>query len=243
MYRRARVEPPPGCAHAKYPYPWLKSADDADANGETKKKRRFADDEDAVGKETFKTAFFLARAPLPPEVFSEDRDGVRTTNDDDDDDFAWRRTPFRKRRALALRSRISKVVTRATPPFVGALAFSAVALDLGSAERVERTVAFKVADVCTDPIFRELVWFVCARGAYHAALAARHAGAAAKTVAAVVAVSVSIARGPFKLVSLKGVLATADRWLSAASQTVRFANASWYARSRAGGASPRRIER
>jgi hypothetical protein len=80
MYRRARVEPPPGCAHAKYPYPWLKNAtDDADANGETKKKnkRRFDDDEDEDA-ETFKVS--LARAPLPPEVFREDLDGVRTTN-------------------------------------------------------------------------------------------------------------------------------------------------------------------
>jgi hypothetical protein len=244
MYRRARVEPPPGCAHAKYPYPWLKNAkDDADANGETKKKnkRRFDDDKDA---ETFKIS--LARAPLPPEVFREALDGVRTTNGDDDG--AWRRTPFRKRRALFLRSRISetyeRTVTRAAPPFIGAFCFFAVVSDLGSAERIERTVVFKVADVCTDPIFRELVWFVFVRGVYYyAARITRYAGAVAKTVAAVVAVSVSIARGPFKLLRLKGVLATADRWLSAASHTVRFANASWYARSRVGGTSPRKIER
>ena len=246
MYRRARIQPPPGCAHAKYPYPWLKNAtDDADANGETKKKnkRRFDDDEDAVG-ETFKIS--LARAPLPPEVFREDLDGVRTTNGDDDG--AWHRTPFRKRRASALRSRIVKtyerIVTQTAPPCVGAFCFFAVVFDLGSAERIERTVVFKVADVCTDPIFRELLWFVFARGAYyHAARITRYAGAVAKTVAAVVAVSVSIARGPFKLLRLKGVLATADRWLSAASHTVRFANASWYARSRVGGTSPRKIER
>ena len=245
MYRRARVEPPPGCAHAKYPYPWLKNAkDDADANGETKKKKksRFADDE-AKDAETFKVS--LARAPLPPEVFREDLDGVRTTNGDDG---AWRRTPFRKRRALFLRSRIAetyeRIVTNAAPPCIGAFCFFAVVSDLGSAERIERTVVFKVADVCTDPIFRELVWFVFVRGAYyHAARVTRYAGAVAKTVAAVVAVSVSIARGPFKLLSLKGVLATADRWLSAASHTVRFANASWYARSRVGGTSPRKIER
>jgi hypothetical protein len=245
MYRRARVEPPPGCAHAKYPYPWLKNAnDDANANGETKKKnkRRFDDDEDEDA-ETFKVS--LARAPLPPEVFCEDLDGVRTTNGDDG---AWRRTPFRKRRASALRSRISemyeRIVTQTAPPLIGAFCFFAVVSDLGSAERIERTVVFKVADVCTDPIFRELVWFVFVRGAYYyAARVTRYAGAVAKTVAAVVAVSVSIARGPFKLLSLKGVLATADRWLSATSQTVRFANASWYARSRVGGTSPRKIER
>ena len=248
MYRRARVEPPPGCAHAKFPYPWLKNAtDDADANGETKKKkknkRRFDDDEDEDA-ETFKIS--LARAPLPPEVFREDLDGVRTTNGDDDG--AWRRTPFRKRRALFLRSRVAetyeRIVTQTAPPCIGAVCFFAVVSDLGSAERIERTVVFKVADVCTDPIFRELVWFVFVRGAYYyAARVTRYAGAVAKTVAAVVAVSVSIARGPFKLLSLKGVLATADRWLSAASHTVRFANASWYARSRVGGTSPRKIER
>ena len=220
MYRRARVEPPAGCAHAKYPYPWLKH--------------------DASAREKSNvSSLSLTRAPLPPEVFHEDRDGGRAL--DSNDDGAWRRSPPRTRKALALRARLNSLCFSTTPPALGALVAAAVAHDLASAETIERAFVFKVADACTDPIFRELLWFLVAF-CFSAARGARDGCirfAKENVFAAVAAVSVSIARGS----SLKGVLATADRWLSAASRAGRFANASWYARSRAGATTPRKIAR
>ena len=259
MYRRARVEPPAGCAHAKYPYPWLRRSDaSADASA------RGARDADATSTSEA-TSFLssLSRAPLPPEVFREDRDGRRAP--DSDDDGAWRRSPSRKRRALALRARLTRLAATTAPPALGALGAVAVAYDLASAERVERAFAFKTADACTDPIFRELARFAVFAVARAAArlVRARDAFAndllaAAKTVAAVAAVSVSIARGS----GLRGISAAVrrwlgaasragrfanesrvSRWLDAASRAGRFANESWYARSRMVATAPRDIAR
>ena len=138
-----------------------------------------------------------------------------------------------------------------TPAALGAAVFVSVAFDLVSVEKVERTVVFKTADACTDPIFRELALFayVVVRTRAEACLSmfsstvlipAEDVGAVAlRTVAAVAAVFVTVARRS----SVKGVLAVADRWLGVASNVVRFANASWYARSRAGVTSPRKIAR
>ena len=69
------------------------------------------------------------------------------------------------------------------------------------------------------------------RRAYRCFLHGTHTGGgrrrvALRTVAAVAAVFVTVARRS----SVKGVLAVADRWLGVASNVVRFANASWYAR-------------
>ena len=218
MYRRARVEPPSSCAHASYPYPWL----------------RF--DDASIARDA------LSHAPLPPEVVQ----GLGTL-DSTTTDGAWRRWPSRKQRALVLRL---KLLTT-TPAALGAAVFVSVAFDLVSVEKVERTMVFKTADACTDPIFRELALFayVVVRTRAEACLSmfsstvlipAEDVGAVAlRTVAAVAAVFVTVARRS----SVKGVLAVADRWLGVASNVVRFANASWYARSRAGATSPRKIAR
>ena len=222
MYRRARVEPPSSCAHASYPYPWLRGFDDA-----------------SIARDA------VSHAPLPPEVVQGL--GTLETLDSTTTDGAWRRWPSRKQRALVLRLKLSTT----TPAALGAAVFVSVAFDLVSVEKVERTVVFKTADACTDPIFRELALFayVVVRTRAEACLSmfsstvlipAEDVGAVAlRTVAAVAAVFVTVARRS----SVKGVLAVADRWLGVASNVVRFANASWYARSRAGATSPRKIAR
>ena len=223
MYRLARVEPPAGCAHAEYPYPWLSH--------------------DAIARDATSSLSSLSRAPLPPEVFHETIHENSTRPDG-----AWRRWPSRQRRALALRAKLSRAATTTTPAALGAVVAAYVAFDLVSVETIERAVVFKTADACTDPIFRELALFayvVVRRRAeaclsmFSATLFAGDVGAVARTVAAVAAVFVSVARRS----SVKGVLAVADRWLGVASNVVRFTNASWYARSRVGAMSPRKIAR
>ena len=224
MYRLARVEPPAGCAHAEYPYPWLSH--------------------DAIARDATSSLSSLSRAPLPPEVFHETIHENSTRPDG-----AWRRWPSRQRRALALRAKLSRAATTTTPAALGAVVAAYVAFDLVSVETIERAVVFKTADACTDPIFRELALFayVVVRRRAEACLsmfsaslfAGDSVGAVARTVAAVAAVFVSVARRS----SVKGVLAVADRWLGVASNVVRFTNASWYARSRAAATSPRKIAR
>ena len=223
MYRLARVEPPAGCAHAEYPYPWLSH--------------------DAIARDATSSMSSLSRAPLPPEVFHENIHENSTRPDG-----AWRRWPSRKRRALALRAKLSRAATTTTPAALGAVFAAYVAFDLVSVEKIERAVVFKTADACTDPIFRELALFAyvvvrtraeACLSMFSATLFAGDVGAVARTVAAVAAVFVSVARRS----SVKGVLAVADRWLGVASNVVRFTNASWYARSRAGATSPRKIAR
>ena len=148
-----------------------------------------------------------------------------------------------------MRAKLSRAATTTTPAALGAVVAAYVAFDLVSVQTIERAVVFKTADACTDPIFRELALFayVVVRRRAEACLsmfsaslfAGDSVGAVARTVAAVAAVFVSVARRS----SVKGVLAVADRWLGVASNVVRFANASWYAQSRAGATSPRKIAR
>ena len=149
MYRRARVQPPAGCAHAEYPYPWLISHDGIDS------------DRDASS--SLLSPPRLSRAPLPPEVFRESihesgEGAPRTRKDSTRPDGAWRRWPSRKQRALALRLKLSRCLKQ-TPAALGAAVFVTVAFDLVSVEKIERAVVFKTADVCTDPLFRELASF------------------------------------------------------------------------------------